>query len=125
MNERGGRTAAEWVTLVASLVVLAAVVGAIVAQHGSKDPPAPVAVVDTVRAVGDAHHVEVTVRNDGDDTAEDVQVLASLEVDGETTDADQVIDFLAGDEEEQLVFVFADDPADGELTVEVSGFTVP
>ena len=125
MNERGGRTAAEWVTLVASLLVLAVVVAAIVAQHGSKAPPAPVAVVDAVRSVGDAHHVEVTVRNDGDDTAEDVQVLASLEVEGETTDADQVIDFLAGDEEEQLVFVFADDPADGELTVEVTGFTVP
>jgi uncharacterized protein (TIGR02588 family) len=125
VNGRGGRTAAEWMTLVGSLVVLAAVVVAIVAQHGDKGPPAPVAVVDAVRSVGDAHHVEVTVRNDGDDTAEDVQVLASLEVEGETTDADQVIDFLAGDEEEQLVFVFADDPADGELTVGVTGFTVP
>ena len=36
-----------------------------------------------------------------------------------------MIDFLAGGEEEELVFIFEDDPADGELTVAVSGFGVP
>jgi len=123
---RDPRTPAEWVTLACSLAVLAALVGLILVQLGAdQEPAAPVAGVERVRTVGRAHHVEVTVRNEGDDTAADVQVLASLEVGGETTEADQVIDFLAGDEEEDLVFVFRDDPAEGELTVEVAGFAVP
>ena len=123
---REPRTPAEWVTLACSLAVLAALIGLIVVQLGAgQDPAAPVATVEAVRTVGRSHHVEVTVRNEGDDTAADVQVLASLEIGGRTTEADQVIDFLAGDEEEDLVFVFRDDPAEGELTVEVAGFSVP
>ena len=65
------------------------------------------------------------VTNDGDATAADVQVTAELVVDGTTTTADQVIDFLPGGAEEELVFVFDDDPDAGELTVVVSGFSVP
>ena len=75
--------------------------------------------------VGELHVVDVDVSNGGDLTASDVQVSASLIVDGETTEGDQTIDFLAGGEVEELVFVFADDPADGELTVAVTSFGVP
>jgi uncharacterized protein (TIGR02588 family) len=46
-------------------------------------------------------------------------------VDGEETAADQTIDFLAGGAEQDLVFVFEDDPADGELTIEVTSFAAP
>jgi uncharacterized protein (TIGR02588 family) len=46
-------------------------------------------------------------------------------IDGESTEGDQSIDFLAGGETEDLVFVFDDAPSDGELTVAVSGYGVP
>jgi uncharacterized protein (TIGR02588 family) len=123
----GGRTAAEWTALACSCLVLAVLVGLIVAQLGDdREPAAPVAVIDgEPRAIDDLHHVDVVVTNEGDETAANVQVSAELTIDGEATTADQTIDFLAGDEEEELVFVFGDDPAEGELTVEVSGFAVP
>lgn len=126
-DERQPRTHAEWVALIGSCVVLGTLVLLIVAQLlGSQDAPAPtVHAIGTSRLVGDLHHVEVTVRNDGDKTAEAVQVVAELLIDGEATEGDQVIDFLAGGEEVDLVFVFADDPDDGELTAEVAGFTIP
>jgi uncharacterized protein (TIGR02588 family) len=124
--DRDPRTAAEWVTLVCACVILGAVVALIAAQlQGEREPPAPVAEIDGVRAVAAVHHVEVTVANEGDETAADVQVQAELTIDGESSEADQVIDFLAGGEEERLVFVFEEDPADGELTVAVTGFALP
>jgi uncharacterized protein (TIGR02588 family) len=125
-TDRDPRTAAEWVTLACAGVILGAVIALIAAQlRGDRDPAAPMAEIEQVRPVAGAHHVEVVVANDGDETAAEVQVQAELTIDGESSEADQVIDFLAGDEEEHLVFVFEDDPADGELTVAVTGFAVP
>ena len=93
-----------------------------VRAHGEAQP---VALVQETQQVGDQFQVRVTVENKGDKAATAVQVVASLEVNGDTTEGDQVVDFLAGGDDEELVFVFADDPADGELSVEVTGFTVP
>ena len=129
MSERRtdrARTSAEWVTLAGCCLVLAVLVGLIASQlNSTRAPAAPAAVVDGTEEVGGFHHVEVVVTNDGDETAANVQVTAELTIDGEVTSADQTIDFLAGDEEEDLVFVFEDDPAEGELRVAVSGFAVP
>lgn len=123
---RRARTTAEWVTLAGSCLVLAVLVGLIAVQMTStRDPASPVAVVEGHRRADGFHHVEVVVTNQGDETASNVLVTADLTIDGETTSADQSIDFLAGGEEEDLVFVFEDDPADGELRVAVRGFGVP
>lgn len=127
MNERTGRTAAEWTTLAVSCSLLL-VVGVLVGTQGRtpRTPPAPVAaVVGEPRDVGAAHHVDVRVVNGGDETAANVQVTVELVIDDETITADQTLDFLAGDEESDLVFVFEDDPREGELSVSVSGFAVP
>ena len=121
------RTAAEWTTLAVSSFVLLVVVAVIgVELFEQQDPAAPVAqVVGPVRELHGRHVVDVEVTNEGDETAANVQITASLEVDGEVTEADQVIDFLAGGADEELVFAFDDDPADGELTVAVSSFSEP
>ena len=125
-SERPPRTAAEWITFAVSVAVLLAVIGAIVVEASRENRPArPVAVVGETTRRGEQFHVAVTVENRGDEAAAAVMVVASLEVDGETSDSDQSIDFLAGDDEEDLVFVFADDPDDGELTVEVASFSEP
>ncbi len=126
MSERRERTSAEWITFAVAVVVLLLVIGAIAMEAvQSKDPARPVAVVEQTERVGERYEVRVSVENRGDLAASNVQVLASLELDGETTEGDQVVDFLAGDDEEELVFVFEDDPSSGELSVEVTGFTVP
>lgn len=127
MSERPGRTAAEWTTFAVSCGVLLVLIASIVAQALHEDRAAsPVARITTPARDVDGHHlVEVEVTNEGDVTAADVQVTASLVIDGETTDADQVIAFLAGGDAETVVFVFADAPSDGELTVAVSGFSAP
>ena len=128
MSDRDPRTAAEWTALFFSTLILAAVVGLILLQmRGTRDPADPTAVVaGEVRHIGELHHVDVTVTNDGDETAANVQVSAELTIDGDVVaTADQTIEFLSGDEEEDLVFVFEDDPADGELTVAVTGFARP
>lgn len=127
MSARPSRTAAEWTTLVVSCSVLL-LVGVLVGAQSrtQRTPPAPVAeVVGEPRAVGAAHHVDVRVVNRGDETAANVQVTVELVIDDETITADQTLDFLAGDEESDLVFVFEDDPREGDLSVSVTGFALP
>lgn len=120
------RTSAEWTTFAVSVAILLVVAGAIVAEALRSNTDArPVATVTATERIGDDFHVRVTVENDGDKAAANVQVVASLEIGGETTEGDQTVDFLAGNDVEELVFVFADDPDDGEFTLAVSAFTVP
>ena len=127
MSDSGERTTAEWVTFAVSCAVLLLIVALIAVQLvGGQDDAAPEAHrVGPVRVVGGQHFVEVEVTNGGDVTAANVQVNASLVIDGEATEGDQSIDFLAGHETEDLVFVFDEAPSDGELTVAVSGYGVP
>jgi uncharacterized protein (TIGR02588 family) len=126
MSRSNGRTVAEWVTFGVSSAILATVLGLIAVQlPDSDDPAAPVAQVDAERSLDGRHYVDVSVTNQGDEPASNVQVNASLVIDASTTQGDQTIDFLAAREEVQLTFVFDDDPANGELTVAVTGFTHP
>lgn len=126
MSERPPRSAAEWTTFGVAVVILAAVLAAIGLQAARSDEPAaPAAVASEATRVGDVFHVPVTVTNEGDETAEAVQVLASLEIEGETVEAEQTVDFLAGGDQQKVVFTFADDPADAELTVRVGSYLVP
>ncbi len=127
MSGNEQRTTAEWVTFAVSCAVLLVIIALVAVQvTGDHDAAAPEAHrVGPVRVVGGQHFVDVAVTNTGDVTAANVQVTASLVIDGETIEGDQTIDFLAGAETEDLVFVFDDPPSDGELTVAVTGFGVP
>jgi uncharacterized protein (TIGR02588 family) len=121
------RTVAEWVSFGAAVSVLLVVVAMILVQMTeSQDPPSPIAFRHgAIRELEGRYFVPVTVVNKGDKTAADVQVLAELTIDGETTEGDQTLEFLAGDEEEDLTFAFDDDPAEGELVISVRGFATP
>lgn len=124
---REKRSTAEWFTFVVATAVLFGIVTLIGGEAlRSKQPPRPVAlVVGDPEARGDQYIVTVEVSNEGDDTAESVQVVATLEIDDETFEADQVIDFLSGGETEDLELVFPEDPDDGTLEVRVSSFALP
>lgn len=127
MTEPTSRNVAERTTLVGACFVLTVMVGLVLSQMWGPDKsPAPVAtIVGDPRKVGNLHHVLVKVSNRGDETAAAVQVSAELAIDGESTTADQTIDFLARSEDEYLVFVFEDDPDQGALAITVSGFALP
>ena len=119
-------TRAEWVTFAVAAVIVLGVLGAVLSQVVAEgSPPSPRVVVGAVAERHGRFVVPVRLTNDGDETAQDVQVNATLTTgDGETT-SDQVVAFLAGGEEERLEFVFEDDPGDGELVVGVGGYRLP
>jgi uncharacterized protein (TIGR02588 family) len=126
VSERTRRTSAEWTTFAVSVLNVRALMAAIISEAiRHPDDAQPDAVVGATRRVGKQYQVAVTLENRGDKAAAAVQVNASLELDGDTTESDQVVDFLAGGDSEELVFVFKDDPDDGKLTVEVASFSVP
>jgi uncharacterized protein (TIGR02588 family) len=113
------------VTFGISCVVLAVIIGLLALNAGGDDPAAPEAAVVGTRAVAGEFEVAVDVRNTGDAGAADVQVVAELTSGDTVTEADLVVDFLAGGEQDSLVFLFPADPADGELEVRVAGFREP
>lgn len=121
------RTGPEWVTFGVSALILLVVVGLMVVHaFRTDDPAAPAAGrPGSVRQVGGQYFVPVEIVNRGDLGAAEVQVVAELTIDGNTTSGDQVIDFLGGGETQELTFVFTVDPADGELVVNVVGFAQP
>ena len=121
------RASAEWVTFGASLAVLGAIVAVIIALWVRGEDPAQVAVhQDGVRTASNGTYlVDASVTNEGDVTAANVQVMATLTIGDTTEEAEQVVDFVAGGEEEALVFVFQDDPAEGELELVVASFADP
>lgn len=125
-NGQPGRTTPQWITLAVSSAVLAVVVVLLVVQIGAgDDPPEPVVTVGATVDRDGLFHVPVAVDNRGDRAASNVQVTAELTVGSTTVETDQTIDFLGAGETEDLVFVFADDPAGGELTIAVAGFAAP
>lgn len=127
MSKRPPRSGAEWTTFAVALAILLVIVGAIgVEASRPSTPPDPVAKIDGARRdLGGRFHVDVVVENRGDETAEAVQVVASLEIDGEPLETDETVDFLAGGDQAELTFVFEQDPDEGELSVRVAGFQTP
>lgn len=124
--ERRPRSTAEWCSFATASAVLAAVVVLLVVQAVEGGSPArPVASVQSITAAARSFHVAVEVVNEGGHAAADVQVSATLVLAGQESTGDQVVAFLGADERARLVFVFADDPGDGELTVDVTSFAVP
>ncbi|HUP70103.1 MAG TPA: hypothetical protein VM142_09855 [Acidimicrobiales bacterium] len=125
-QSRPRRSTAEWVTFAIACAVLGLVIGAIASLRigGKPDPPAFSVSSSPAREQGGRFHVRAVVENTGDETAENVQVVAELQTGAEApVEAEQVIDFLSGGDEEEVEFVFADDPASGALEIEVRSFT--
>lgn len=117
---------AEWVTFGIAAALVLAVLGAILSQVAAPStPPSPRVEVGTVEERDGQFVVPVAVVNEGDATAANVQVTATLTTDDGESTADQTVDFLAGGEEQELEFVFEDDPVGGELVVRVGGYALP
>ncbi len=84
-----GRTAAEWVTLVVSLVIVVLMIGAALYEHGVEDEPPGVRVAVTLDLAAAEErdgltHVPWTVENNGQDPAEAVVILFEITAGEET-----------------------------------------
>ena len=120
------RSPAEWVTFAVASAIILVVLGLVAVEiPRSKTPPAPTAVPGPAEERGGRFVVPVRVENRGQQTAESVQVVALLSIDGEEQEGDQTVDFLSAGETEELEFVFDDDPVDGDLEVRVTGYLLP
>ena len=125
--EHAARSRVEWIVLGVSASIVAVVVGVLVVlafqtadpASPAADPPGP------ARQVAEQFFVPVDIVNHGDLAAAEIQVVAELTIDGATSSADQVVDFLGGGERQELTFVFSDDPAGGELVISVTGYAEP
>jgi uncharacterized protein (TIGR02588 family) len=125
---RRGRGLAERLVVAVAGGVLLAVAGAIGWLWLQPRDPVQLNVgrPEVVREVDGRRYVSAEVRNDGDETAEAVQVVAELSVDGEVVaDGEQVVDFLSGGETQEIVFVFDTVAPDAEILLRVASYTVP
>ncbi len=120
------RNRAESTTLLIAICVLLLVVAVISsALIGPRSAPEPTVEIVGIRPVDDDYHVSIVLRNDGDQSAAEVQIQADLLIAETVVSSTQTVDVLAGSESVDLTFVFADNPADGTLEVFVTGFAEP
>jgi uncharacterized protein (TIGR02588 family) len=123
------RSPAEWVTFGISLLVLLSIVVLVFYSWfkvGERPPAFVLERSDEVRQVEGKFYVPFTLTNSGGETADTVQVIAELRINGEVEETgEQQFDFLAGGEAEEGEFVFSHNPQDGELILRVASYQKP
>lgn len=123
------RTPAEWATFAIASSILATLVGLVLYNWLTKKQEPPIISVTRnvpIREEKGQFYVPFAVANTGGETAESVQVIAELRVNGEVVESgDQQIDFLSSGETEEGAFIFSRDPSQGELSVRSSSYKLP
>jgi uncharacterized protein (TIGR02588 family) len=123
------RSPAEWTSFSIALLILASLVGLVFHQWLTQDDTPPVLSVrhqGKIREAPGQYYVPFEVKNLGSATAESVQVIAELRINGQVEESgEQQIDFLASGEKEKGAFVFSRNPRQGELTVRVASYKLP
>ncbi|MEG4572784.1 TIGR02588 family protein [Microcoleus sp. N3A4] len=123
------RTFAEWVTFAIACSILFILTGLVLYNWVTKKQEPPIISVSRntpVRETQGQFYVPFTVTNTGGETAELVQIIAELRVNGEVLESgDQQIDFLSSGETQEGAFIFSRDPRQGELIVRSSSYKLP
>lgn len=117
-------TAAEWVTLILSTLLIAAVVGAVgfFSLTGGDQPPSFTTVTGAAEARAGRFYLPVTITNTGDEPAQEIRVRVELQS-GETTEsATFTIELLAAGASDEGTAIFSRDPAQGEIRAVVESF---
>ncbi|MEA5627929.1 TIGR02588 family protein [Nostoc sp. UHCC 0251] len=128
-TEQPPRSIAEWVTFSVALLILAIIVSLVgYTWLNEKDQPPILSVTkkQTIREVDGRFYVPFEVENSGGETAESVQIMAELLINGKVTETgEQQIDFLSSGETEEGAFIFSHNPRQGQLNVRVSSYKLP
>lgn len=123
------RTPAEWVTFGAAsfiLVVIVSLVGYTWLNEKHQPPVLSISNPERIREVNGQFYVPFEVVNTGGETAESIQIMAELRLQGEVEETGDIqIDFLSSGEKEEGAFIFRSDPRQGELTIRVAGYKLP
>lgn len=123
------RSPAEWITFTIASLILLAIAGLVVYEWLAKIKQPPLLSVTlsaTTREVQGNYYIPFVVKNSGGETAESVQVIAELRVNGEVEETgEQQIDFLSSGETEAGAFIFTRNPRNGELVLRVASYKSP
>ena len=129
VEQKQKRSPAEWTTFSIALLILATIVGLVLYKWLTQKNQPPVLSISSSSEVREApgqYYVPFSVKNTGGETAESVQVIAELRINGDVEESgEQLIDFLASGEMEEGAFVFSRDPRKGELVVRVASYKLP
>lgn len=128
-NEQPKRTVAEWLTFGAATCILSGIVGLVIYTGVTDEQQPPMLSVELKEAIREAngtYQVPFEVKNEGDKTAESVQILAELKINNQVEQTgEQQIDFLSSNEKEEGAFIFDTDPSKGELKIRVASYKLP
>jgi uncharacterized protein (TIGR02588 family) len=128
-TEQPPRSIAEWVTFSVALLILAIIVSLVgYTWLNEKDQPPILSVTkkQTIREVDGQFYVPFEVENTGGETAESVQIMAELLINGKVTETgEQQIDFLSSGESEEGAFIFTQNPRQGQLNLRVGSYKLP
>ena len=123
------RTPAEWATFAIACFILSILIGLVIYNWLTKKHEPPIISVTRntpIRETQGQFYVPFTVTNTGGETAESVQIIAELRVNGEVLESgDQQIDFLSSGETQEGAFIFSRNPSQGQLIVRSSSYKLP
>lgn len=128
-EQKPKRSIAEWVTFGISsliLVIIVSLVGYTWLNEKNQPPILSVTKKEIIREINGQFYVSFEVVNSGGDTAESVQIMAELLINGKITETgEQQIDFLSSGESEEGAFIFSQNPRQGELNMRVGSYKLP
>ncbi|MBW4612226.1 MAG: TIGR02588 family protein [Desmonostoc vinosum HA7617-LM4] len=127
-SQKPQRTLAEWVTFITASLILAVIVGLVgyTWLNENNQPPKLAVTKKIIEKIDGQFSVPFEVINTGGETAESVQIIAELEIDGKVTESgEQQIDFLSSGETEAGAFLFSKNPEQGQLTLRVASYKSP
>lgn len=123
------RVHAECVTLALASLIVAVLIGLVLFVWVTQDDSPPVIQIKReaeIRQELQQYYVPFIVTNAGGGTAESVQVIGELRLNGEVAEmGEQQIDFLSSGEEVEGAFVFDQNPERGDLTIRVGSYKLP
>ncbi|MBD2679124.1 MULTISPECIES: TIGR02588 family protein [Nostoc] len=128
-EEKPKRSLAEWVTFtIASfiLAIIVSLVGYTWLNEKNQPPIISVSKKEAIREIDGQFYVPFEVVNTGGDTAESVQIIAELVIDGEVAESgEQQIDFISTRETEEGAFIFSQNPSKGKLNLRIASYKLP
>jgi uncharacterized protein (TIGR02588 family) len=129
VEHKSPRSSAEWTTFSIAVLILSAIIGLVLFQwltQKNQPPMLSVTRQSEIRQAPGQFYVPFSVTNTGGETAESVQVIAELRINGKIEEVgEQQIDFLSSGETEEGAFVFSRDPRNVELVVRVASYKLP
>ena len=124
-----GKSMAERVSFGVSLSIVGIVVALICFAWITGDTNPPILAIATeskIREISQQYYVPFTVSNSGGETAESVEVTASLWLNNKLAETGrQEIDFLSRQEKRSGEFIFTRNPQQGKLIIRVASYKLP